>query len=202
MLTPYPTNSTHGVFGEERTMGRLRYAAIVGICALTAVELRATVILPATLGELTSASRAIVHGRVMAVEPRWVEGRQIETLVTIHANEYLKGDLGPEVTFKVPGGQMGPYRRVMVGAPTFQEGDEIVVFLNAHGPTVPWISGLNQGVFRVAENASGLKVVLSGVSLAAGQEAQIVRGDPSRQRLALQTFTDQVKALVREGRAR
>jgi hypothetical protein len=91
---------------------------------------------------------------------------------------------------------------VMVGAPTFQEGDEIVVFLNAHGPTVPWISGLSQGVFRVAENAAGLKVVLPGVSLAAGEEAQIVRGDPSRQRLALQAFTDQVKALVREGRAR
>jgi hypothetical protein len=184
-------------------MGRLRYAAIVGICALTAVELRATVILPATLGELTTASRAIVHGRVVALEPRWVDGRrQIETLVTIHADEYLKGDLGPEVTFKVPGGQMGPYRRVMVGAPTFQEGDEIVVFLNAHGPTVPWISGLSQGVFRVAENASGMKVVLPGVSLAAGEEAQIVRGDPARQRLGLQAFTNQVKALVREARAR
>ena len=184
-------------------MGRLRYAAILGFCALTVVEVRATVILPATLGEIAVGSRAIVHGRVVALEPRWVEGRrEIETLVTIHADEYLKGDLGPEVTFKVPGGQMGPYRRVMVGAPTFHEGDEIVVFLNAQGPTVPWISGLNQGVFRVAENASGMKVVLPGVSLAAGEEARIVRGDPARQRLGLQAFTDQVRALVREGRAR
>ena len=110
-------------------MNKLRRAAHLIACMLTGVGLSAT------------GARAIVHGRVIAIEPRWADGRRrIETLVTVHAEEYLKGDLGSEVTFKVPGGQMGPYRSVMVGAPTFQSGDEIVVFLNAQGPTIPWIS--------------------------------------------------------------
>jgi hypothetical protein len=183
-------------------MNKLRCAASLIACTLTGAGLSATVILPASLGDLVTGARAIVHGRVVAIEPRWADGRrQIETLVTVHAEEYLKGDLGSEVTFKVPGGQMGPYRSVMVGAPTFQSGDEIVVFLNAQGPTIPWISGLNQGVFRVAADAAGVKVVVPGVSLAAG-EPEIVRGDRRRHRVGLEAFTAQVKTLVREGRTR
>ena len=183
-------------------MKSLRLVGMLAACSFTAVALEATVILPANLGELVTGARAIVHGHVVAVEPRWVDGRrQIETLVTLHAEEYLKGDLGSDVTFKVPGGQMGPYRSVMVGAPTFHEGDEVVVFLNAQGPTVPWISGLNQGVFRVGDDGSGAKVVVPGVSLAAG-EPQIVRGDPSRARVGLEAFTDRVRGLVRDGRTR
>jgi hypothetical protein len=166
------------------------------------VVLEATVMLPATLGQLVTGARAIVHGYVVAVEPRWVDGRrEIETMVTLHADDYLKGNLGREVTFKVPGGQMGPYRSVMVGAPTFREGDEVVVFLNAQGPTVPWISGLNQGVFRVADDGSGAKIVVPGVSLAPG-EPEIGRGDPSRPRVGLEAFTDRVRSLVRDGRTR
>jgi hypothetical protein len=183
-------------------MKSLRLVAILGACSFAGVALEAAVILPATLGDLVTGARAIVHGHVVAVEPRWVDGRrQIETLVTLHADEYLKGDLGSDVTFKVPGGQMGPYRSMMIGAPTFQEGDEIVVFLNAQGPTVPWISGLNQGVFRVADDVSGAKIVTPGVSLAAG-DPEIVRGDPSRQRLSLLAFTNRVRGLVRDGRTR
>ena len=184
-------------------MRSLRFAAMLAACVVAGAGLDATVILPASLGDLVTGARAIVHGHVVAVEPRWADGRrQIETLVTVRAEEYLKGDLGAEVTFKVPGGQMGPYRRVVVGAPTFREGDEIIVFLNAQGPVVPWISGLNQGIFRVSPNAAGVKVVIPGVSLSAGEDGPVVRGRPVRERLALRAFNEQVRVLAREGRAR
>src|SRR5215208_2432165 len=148
-----------------------RVAAILVASMLTSVGLGATVILPATLADLVTGVPVIVHGQVTAIESRWADGRrQIETIVTLHATEYLKGNLGSDVTFKVPGGQMGPYRSVMIGAPTFHEGDEVVLFLNAQGPMVPWISGLNQGVFRIARDASGGKVVVPGVSLAPTEE--------------------------------
>lgn len=176
----------------------LRLAAMLTACTVAGVGLEATVILPASLGDLVTGARAIVHGHVVAIEPRWADGhRQIETLVTVRAEDYLKGDLGGEVTFKVPGGQMGPYRRVVVGAPTFREGDEVVVFLNAQGPVVPWISGLNQGVFRVSQNAAGVKVVIPGISLTAGEGAP-VRGGPVGERPALQAFSEQVRVLARE----
>ena len=185
-------------------MKTVRVAAILTACVLAGAVARGAVILPADLATLVTGARAVVHGRVVAVEPRWVEGRRrIETLVTLRVEEYLKGNLGDEVTFKVPGGQMGPYRSFMVGAPTFAEGDEVVVFLNAQGPTIPWISGLNQGVFRVAENVSGVKMVLPGISLAPGDEGrQLVRGDPARQRMALAAFALRVKQLAQTGSGR
>jgi hypothetical protein len=184
-------------------MRSLRLAAMLTACVVAGIGLEATVIIPASLADLVTGARAIVHGHVVAIEPRWADGRrQIETLVTIRVEEYLKGDLGGEVTFKVPGGQMGPYRRVVVGAPTFREGDEIVVFLSAQGPAVPWISGLNQGVFRVAQNAAGVKVVIPGVSLTAGENAAVVRGQSLRERPALRAFSEQVRVLAREGGAR
>ena len=185
-------------------MKSVRVGAILIAAVVAGVGARAAVILPADLATLVSGARAVVHGRVVAVEPRWVEGRRrIESLVTLRVEEYLKGNLGDEVTFKVPGGQMGPYRSFMVGAPTFVEGDEVVVFLNAQGPTIPWISGLNQGVFRVAENTTGVKMVLPGISLAAGDEGrQLVRGDPARQRMALSAFVQRVKDLAQQGSGR
>jgi hypothetical protein len=180
-----------------------RVAAILTAFTLTGVGLGATVILPATLADLVIGAPVIVHGHVVAVESRWAEGRrQIETIVTLRAAEYLKGNLGDAVTFKVPGGQMGPYRSVMIGAPTFHEGDEVVLFLNAQGPAVPWISGLNQGLFRVAADASGTKVVVPGVSLVPGGERQGDGREGRGQRLPLQAFAEQVKALVRDGRPR
>ena len=185
-------------------MKNLRIAATVAACVIGGAGVRAAVVLPTDLATLVSGARVVAYGRVVAVEPRWVEGRRrIESLVTLRVDEYLKGDLGDEVTFKVPGGQMGPYRSFMVGAPTFAEGDEVVVFLSALGPAIPWISGLNQGVFRVAENASGVKMVLPGASLAAGDEGRrLVRGDAARQRMALSAFAQRVRDLAQQGSGR
>ena len=69
---------------------------------------------------LVGQAHAIAVGRVVAVEPRWREGRRgIETALTLEVVQYLKGDLGRTVTLNVPGGQMGRYRSVMPGAPAF-----------------------------------------------------------------------------------
>jgi hypothetical protein len=178
-------------------MKRLGFGAILGVCLLGGAQLGAAVLLPATLEDLVTGAQTIVHGQVVAIEPRWTEGRRtVETLVTLRAAEYLKGNLGPEVTFKVPGGQMGPYRTFMVGAPTLAEGDEIVVFLNAQGPALPWIVGLSQGLFRVTIGDTGLKVITPGTSLASGEG--LVRGDPARRPVSLGDFGDRVRLLVRE----
>jgi len=174
---------------------------MLGVCLLGGAQLRAAVILPATLEDLVSGAQTIVHGQVVAIEPRWTEGRRsIETLVTLQPAEYLKGNLGPEVTFKVPGGQMGPYRTFMVGAPALAEGDEVVVFLNARGPSVPWVVGLSQGVFHVTTGDAGLKVITPGTSVSVSEG--LVRGDPARQRVSLGDFSERVMSIVRDGRRR
>src|SRR5947207_6601517 len=85
---------------------------------LLVVPASATTIIPADLGELSRDARAIVRGRVAAVDPQWTEDHgTIETMVTLDVESYLKGDLGPTLRFRVPGGELGRFRSIVVGAP-------------------------------------------------------------------------------------
>src|SRR5688500_11470348 len=64
---------------------------------------RATVLVPGDLGDLSRGALAIARGRVVSVEGRWAaaDRRAIETLVTLEADAWLKGDLGRTVQFRV-----------------------------------------------------------------------------------------------------
>jgi hypothetical protein len=128
------------------------------LCAAAVAE--ATVLVSADLEELSRDARAIARGHVVGVDAQWTEGRRtIETIVTLQTDEYLKGRLGEQLKFRVPGGTLGRFRNVVVGAPEFELGQHVIVFLGARGPTIPYVLGLNQGVFRVAEAAGGGLVV-------------------------------------------
>ena len=84
--------------------------------------------------------------------------------MTADVVSYLKGGSEETITFKVPGGRLGRYRSVVVGAPVFARGDEAVLFLKsnkAHGDGLPDVFGLNQGVFRVkVDPRTGQKMVV------------------------------------------
>jgi hypothetical protein len=146
----------------------------------------------------------IVHGQVVDVHSEWVDGRRaVETFVTVEAAEYLKGNLGDHVTFKIPGGQLGRYRTVFVGAPSFQTGDEVVLFLKTDGPSFPFLAGLSQGVYRiVTDTSSGERLVMPPVVTSApGADAvRVVRGDPARKALSIDAFRDSVQRALSEGR--
>src|SRR5471032_1455956 len=114
----------------------------------------ATVIIPADLGELSRDALVIVRGRVAAVDARWTgDRRTIETIVTLEAESYLKGAFGPAMQFTVPGGELGRFRSIVVGAPVFAVDEHVVVFLGARGPSVLHLVGFSQGVFRVVRAA-------------------------------------------------
>ena len=82
--------------------------------------LRATVLVPAEFREIVSGSQIIVYGRITDVHAEWSDDRRrIDTVVTLDGGAYLKGGPGAVVTFSVPGGQIGRYSNVMVGAPNF-----------------------------------------------------------------------------------
>jgi hypothetical protein len=177
----------------------MRRSFIAVVSVLLSATAYATVVIPIEFRELVSAAPVIVHGRVVNLQPQWVDGRRfVETLVTIEAEEYLKGDLGSEVTFTVPGGEIGRVRTVMVGAPTFRVGDELVLFLKTDGAAVPVIFGLSQGVFRVvADRESGQRLVLPTVLMASGPTpVTVVRGDPARRPMEVGKFSDSIRQLV------
>jgi hypothetical protein len=179
-----------------------RTILLVVLALLFAPAARATVLLPIEFRELVTSAAAIVHGRIVDVRSDWVDGRRaVETFVTIEAVEYLKGNLGERVTFKVPGGQLGRYRTIFVGAPTFVEGDEVVLFLKSAGASYPFIIGLSQGVFRVVpDSSSGRPLVTPPAMLGkAGVDSErVVRGDVARGPVSIDTFRDLVRRMTGE----
>jgi hypothetical protein len=158
-----------------------------------------TVIIPADLGELSHDALAIVRGRVAAVDPHWTADRRtIETIVTLEVESSLKGAFGPTMQFSVPGGELGRFRSIVIGAPTFAVDEHIVVFLGARGPSVLHVVGFSQGVFRVVRAAdnTGWRVTPPAILPSAAGSIAIVKGDPSRVPLALDDFERRVRGLV------
>ena len=169
------------------------------VCMLGAPALSATVLVPAEFREIVAGSEIIAHTRVIEVRPEWADGRrQINTIVTAEILSPYKGDPARTVSFRVPGGQIGRYRSVMVGAPVFRRGEEAILFLNEAGPDVFHVFGLNQGVFRVRQDPrSGRRVVVPPVLMASGDVPErVVRGAASRRSLELDAFGAQVRAVL------
>ncbi len=159
----------------------------------------ATTLVPADLGELSHDAIAIARGRVVSVDARWTDDRRaIETLVTIDVAGYLKGDLGSTLQFRVPGGQLGRLRSIVVGAPEFTEDEQVVVFLGARGPSIPHLVGFSQGVYRIVRAAdnSGWMVTPPAMWPSVTGTRAIVRGDPLRTPVALVDFEQRVRALA------
>jgi hypothetical protein len=194
----------------------MRRIALFSFLLFVTVPLHATVLLPIEFHELVTTAPVIVHGQVVDVHSEWVDGRRaVETFVTVEAVEYLKGNLGDHLTFKVPGGQVGRYRTVFVGAPSFQIGDEVVLFLKTDGPSFPFIIGLSQGAYRVVtDTSSGQRVVTPPIvtSVGSADTVRVVRGDPARKPLSIDAFREAVhrasgeshpgRRLLREGAPR
>jgi hypothetical protein len=175
-------------------------------------SIHATVIVPADLKELAVDASAITHGRVVRVEAQQGEGRRVERMVTLQVLEYFKGSGSNVVQVRIPGGSLGRYTTVMLGAPELAEGDEVVLFLgtraanaggasggagaDADGQTPsaarPYILGLHQGVFRiVTDQATGRRMVMP--PLVQGTEASSRgRGDLNRQPLELREFQGRI----------
>ena len=180
----------------------MRLVALLSVLLCFTPSLSATVLLPADFREVVNGSQIIVYGRISSVRPQWIDGRRrIESVVTLEAADFYRGTRAPTVTFRVPGGQVGRYKSVTVGAPEFRSGDEVVLFLRAQGPAVPQVFGLNQGVFRVRVDArTGRRLVTLPILTARSASPEIVvRGDANRRPLPLPQFAQQVKAVLQGG---
>lgn len=171
-------------------------AVPVIVVALCGLRVDATVLVPADLTELARDATVIARGEVVATEARWTEGRRtIETVVTMETESYMKGQLGRTLQFSVPGGVLGRLRNLVLGAPRFERGQRVIVFLKANGPEVPYIVGLNQGVYRVDVSTSGTAVV-TPPPVMPGVTGPIVRGAASRAPAPLGVFEDQLRRLA------
>ncbi|HZY03259.1 MAG TPA: hypothetical protein VFF02_07135 [Anaeromyxobacteraceae bacterium] len=130
----------------------MRRPAAALLALLHAGAAAAAVARPTTVEQLARESDAVVQGRVVARESRWApDGRHILTRVTVRVSRVIRGSAGAEVTLEVPGGEVGGFGQRVDAAPSFQPGEEAVVFLRrtAAGRTV--VHGMGQGKFRVQD---------------------------------------------------
>jgi len=162
----------------------------------------ATVLLPADFSTAVTEAGVIVHGRVDDIRSGlFGPQRAIESPVTVSVIDTLKGPQGETVLFRVPNGQIGRYRRILVGAPEFERGDEVVVFLVGRPPAIPSLFGLSQGVYRISPDAAGRAVVMPPPVSARGAAGErVVRGDPVRKPLPIESFAHEVRTILERHR--
>lgn len=185
---------------------RLLVTVTVGL-VLTAGTLFASTFLSAEFREVVSEASTIVRGRVTDVRAIRSAAGEVESVVTIAVETALKGSPEAFVAMRVPGGTIGRYRTVMIGAPVMRVGEQAVFFLKRGPGNSLWPVGLTQGIYRVSSSAGSAGAagsvgmvhapVLPGVTTNA--VGPVVRGDARRGTLPVTEFESLVRLLLTRG---
>jgi hypothetical protein len=166
------------------------------MAATCLARIEALTVAPITFEELVHEASAVVYARVAGVRGQWAQDRRsIDSLVSLEALRYLKGDFGGSVVIRLPGGESGGIVQVIPGAPVLREGDLVVLFLAGRGPAIPAPVGLSQGVFRVAHDGRTGQSLVSPPPLRASSAGRVIRGAADRRMLTLDAFESTVREL-------
>ena len=157
-------------------------AALAALCVLLtcSVDVGATTFEIASLENLAAASSHVLRGRFVAFESAWTRDKSaIYTVGRFRVDEAIAGQAaGTEITVILPGGRVGDASQIVIGAPAFDIGKEVVLMLDAAaaagaagasgGNTTFAIVGLAQGAFDIKRDAA------SGKTLAVSQIHELV----------------------------
>jgi hypothetical protein len=126
-----------------------RFLAAAVVAAASLVTLDASVVIPTEFRQIVAASAVIVRGRVTDVRAVTVLGGAIDTYATVAVEVVIKGEAASFISVRVPGGQVGRYKWIVVGAPTFAVGDQAVFFLTRGPDNTLRPVGLSTGLYRL-----------------------------------------------------
>ena len=177
-------------------MSRLIITAGVLVAAAVTVA-QATIVAPVSFREAVHEAALIVRGHVTDV--RGIElPTGVETAVTLAVDRVLKGPSGDFVTIRVPGGTVGRYRTIFVGAPTFTLNEPVILLLKRGTDNVLRPIGLWQGVYQIqAMPGTGQAAVAApAVAPQTASTGQIVRGDARRPLISLTEFESLVRLVL------
>jgi hypothetical protein len=111
----------------------------------------ATAMYRLSLQQLSRGAETIVLGTVTDQMSAWNDlHTAIYTDVRVEVEEAIKGVVGPEVTFRIAGGEVGNIGMRTSTDPTFHIEERVIVFLRAEGSTAQLV-GLKQGKFTVSD---------------------------------------------------
>jgi hypothetical protein len=131
----------------------------------------------------------VIRGRVVGQASRWTGGgRRIFTSVQVTVGEIWKGAAPAVVRIEVPGGAVGGIAQRVDAAPAFDDGEDVVVFLDRRGDG--WqVHGLALGKFRVEGGEA--RPGLEGLQFAPGE---IPAGEREVGRMPLAELERRVRA--------
>ena len=123
---------------------------------------RGTVVEQLDFKGLEEYADVVVLGEVVGTHSEWsADGKTIVTLTRIWVQRKLKGDAGlRDITVQVLGGAVGAQMVQVPGAPSFQVGERVLLFLERRPDGTYGVVSLAQGSFKVHKDpATGRDVV-------------------------------------------
>lgn len=143
------------------SLSRICRLSLLG-AVLTSTGVSATTVLQLDLADLSRRASRIFVARCEASDFVDLEGRP-HTRVVFKVLETVKGDEGERETVLFVGGELEGIRQWLAGMPTFEPGEEVVLFLTAPDSRGrSWPIGLAQGKFRVLRDDRGEPIVVQG----------------------------------------
>lgn len=135
------------------------------LVALLALSATSATVERLNLTQLTHSARAIVVGTVSEVTSFEAGDRStIYTKITLDVSDNLKGARTGAYSFTQLGGVIGDRRVSVAGFPTFNPGQELLLFLNNDPSGTIATVGLGQGKFVVkTDETTGIKQVVNDV---------------------------------------
>src|SRR5271169_5950850 len=117
------------------------------------VPLRAAILERLSLDELTQQSTAIVRAKVVGSYAEF-HGSMIYTHWKIQVVDRWKGPDRSTLEVLIPGGRTRELHQDVAGAPKLLTGKEYLLFLWTSKSGATYITGLSQGLFELAKNAT------------------------------------------------
>jgi len=99
--------------------------------------------------QLAERADTVVRGVVVSTVAEALDDGVIVTTVYVDVTETIMGRDRHDVSFRVPGGAVGSSRMTVHGAPVFNKGTEVVVFLSGER-----LVGFGQGAFGVEDGVA------------------------------------------------
>src|SRR5262245_3843573 len=124
------------------------------IFSLSKSAFATTYVMP-TDDQLVIGSRAIVRGRVLAVESAFDrQTGRVWTYTTLRLNEVLKGNITQrKIVIKEEGGQTSERGSIVFGTPQFKVNEQVILYLDTWGDGSLRVHDMFLGKFTVTTDA-------------------------------------------------
>lgn len=133
----------------------------IALTLVLALPAGASTFIEMTRDELVEQADAVVAGRVVEVNSFWNrEGTAIMTEAVIEVEDSILGNAPSHVRVRTFGGQVGDYKIVAHGFPTFERNERLLLFLEPKQDGFHKVLGYGQGEFRIRADKNGREMAV------------------------------------------